>query len=92
VHGSAPDIAGRDSANPLGAIASAAMMLRYSANLDQEAADIESAINLVLENGYRTPDINDGSGGQVVRTSEMGALVAETVVQIADTRYAYHAV
>lgn len=91
VHGSAPDIAGRDSANPLGAIASAAMMLRYSANLDQEAADIESAINLVLENGYRTPDINDGSG-QVVRTSEMGALVAETVVQIADTRYAYHAV
>jgi len=57
VHGSAPDIAGQDKANPIATIASVAMMLRYSFNLQKEADDIESAIEKVLDNGYRTPDI-----------------------------------
>src|SRR5207237_5658657 len=57
VHGSAPDIAGRGIANPLGAIASAAMLLRHTAHLEDEAADIEAAIESVLDAGYRTRDI-----------------------------------
>jgi 3-isopropylmalate dehydrogenase len=92
VHGSAPDIAGRGIANPCGAIASAAMMLRHSFNLEQEAADIEFAIEHVLEAGYRTPDIAEGTGGYVVKTSEMGVLICEAVTEIADMRHAYHAV
>src|SRR5437763_12638858 len=58
VHGSAPDIAGREMANPLGAIASAAMLLRYTARLEQEADDVEEAIRMVLDAGYRTPDLD----------------------------------
>jgi 3-isopropylmalate dehydrogenase len=92
VHGSAPDLAGRGVANPLGAIASAAMLLRYSGQLEQEAADIETAIDLILDAGYRTPDIDDGNRGQIVSTSEVGALIADAVVQMADARYSYHAV
>src|SRR5437867_4693665 len=57
VHGSAPDIAGHDVANPLGAIASAAMLLRYTARLEDAARDIELAITEVLNAGFRTPDI-----------------------------------
>lgn len=92
VHGSAPDIAGQGIANPFGAIASAAMMLRHSAGLDQEATDIETAIEHVLETGYRTPDIASGTGGYVASTSEIGELVCEAVTEIADMRHAYHAV
>jgi 3-isopropylmalate dehydrogenase len=92
VHGSAPDIAGQGIANPLGAIASAAMLLRHTAGLEHEAADIEAGIGLVLEAGYRTPDIARGTGGHLIRTTEMGQLVAEAVAEIADARYAYHAV
>jgi 3-isopropylmalate dehydrogenase len=92
VHGSAPDIAGQNAANPCGAIASAAMMLRYSCNLEQEARDIELAIEHVLEAGYRTRDIADGTGGCVVTTSELGELICEAVTEIADMRHAYHAV
>ena len=92
VHGSAPDIAGQGIANPCGAIASAAMMLRYSLNLEQEASDIELAIEHVLEAGYRTPDIADGTGGYVVKTREIGELICEAVTEIADMRHAYHAV
>ena len=92
VHGSAPDIAGQGSANPCGAIASAAMMLRYSFNLEPEACDIELAIENVLEAGYRTPDVAKGTGGYVVTTSEFGELVCEAVTEIADMRHAYHAV
>lgn len=92
VHGSAPDIAGKGIANPCGAIASAAMMLRYSFKLEQEASDIELAIEHVLEAGYRTPDIAEGTGGYVVTTSEIGELVCEAVTEIADMRHAYHAV
>ena len=92
VHGSAPDIAGKGIANPCGAIASAAMMLRHSFNLEQEASDIELAIEHVLEAGYRTPDIAEGTGGYVVKTSDMGEMICEAVTEIADMRHAYHAV
>jgi len=92
VHGSAPDIAGQGIANPCGAIASAAMMLRHSANLEQEAADIELAIEHVLEAGYRTPDIATGTNGYLATTSEIGELVCQAVTEIADMRHAYHAV
>jgi 3-isopropylmalate dehydrogenase len=92
VHGSAPDIAGRGSANPFGAIASAAMLLRYSAGLEREADDIEEAIQFVLSAGYRTPDISADGSGYLATTSEIGELVAEAVAEIADVRYAYHAV
>src|SRR5690349_23336570 len=92
VHGSAPDIAGKNLANPCGAIASAAMMLRYSFDLEQEANDIELAIRDVLEVGYRTPDIAEGTGGYLVTTSEFGELICQAVTEIADMRHAYHAV
>ena len=90
VHGSAPDIAGRGIANPLGAIASAAMLLRHTAKLDDEATEIEEAIRAVLDDGYRTRDI--AQGGHPIGTAEMGALVTEAVVEIANIRHAYHAV
>ncbi len=92
VHGSAPDIAGRGVANPLGAIASAAMLLRYTAALEDEAADIEAAIENVLEAGYRTRDIAQPGDIRVISTSEMGDLVCDAVAQTADMRHAYHAV
>jgi 3-isopropylmalate dehydrogenase len=92
VHGSAPDIAGQGIANPFGAIASAAMLLRHSAKLEQEACDIELAIEHVLEAGYRTPDIASGTGGYVANTAEIGELISEAVTEIVDMRHAYHAV
>ena len=92
VHGSAPDIAGRDLANPLGAIASAAMMLRHTMKLEQEASDIEDAIENVLQIGYRTRDIATSASDRVVGTSEMGELVSESLAAIGDMRHAYHAV
>jgi len=92
VHGSAPDIAGSGTANPCGAIASAAMMLRHSFQLEQEAIDIELAIEHVLDAGYRSPDIAKGTGGYVVTTSEFGEVICEAVTEIADMRHAYHAV
>ncbi len=92
VHGSAPDIAGSNAANPLGAIASAAMLLRHTAKLEDEAAEIEGAILGVLSDGYRTRDIADDILGQVVSTREMGQLVTEAIAESADMRHAYHAV
>jgi 3-isopropylmalate dehydrogenase len=92
VHGSAPDIAGRGIANPLGAIASAAMLLRHSAQLEQEATEVEAAIRRVLEAGYRTADLARGPAAHVVGTAEMGALVERELASILDSRYAYHAV
>lgn len=74
-HGSAPDIAGQDKANPLATILSAAMMLRFSFNLDEAAAAIEQAVRQALEQGYRTPDIMQ-PGQQLVGTSRMGDVVA----------------
>jgi len=92
VHGSAPDIAGQGIANPFGAIASAAMLLRHTLQLEQAARDIEDAIQLVLKAGYRTQDIQSGEGCQIASTSEIGQLVSEAIAEVVDLRYAYHAV
>ncbi|GAC1436379.1 MAG: 3-isopropylmalate dehydrogenase [Terriglobales bacterium] len=78
VHGSAPDIAGRGIANPLGAILSAAMMLRYSFQLEAEARAVESAAESVLHRGLRTKDLAKQSE-KCIRTDEMGSAVAETI-------------
>ena len=78
IHGSAPDIAGQGISNPIGAILSTAMLLRHSLGLDEEARAVESAVEGVLAEGYRTPDIA-GDGGQVVRTAEMGDVIAGAV-------------
>ncbi|NDB09206.1 MAG: 3-isopropylmalate dehydrogenase, partial [Burkholderiaceae bacterium] len=73
-HGSAPDIAGKNIANPLATILSAAMMLRFSLNMASEAEHIENAVQKVLAQGYRTADI-DTAGMKRVSTSEMGDAV-----------------
>ena len=78
VHGSAPDIAGKGVANPLGAILSAAMMLRHSFHLDREAAAIEQAVSAVLSDGARTPDLA-GKLHTAISTVEMGQRVVEAV-------------
>src|ERR1700675_105291 len=78
VHGSAPDIAGKGIANPLGAILSAAMMLRYSFKLEAEAAVIEEAVETALSEGYRTRDLA-AKAQRTVTTSEMGELVSGRV-------------
>ncbi|HMM05224.1 MAG TPA: 3-isopropylmalate dehydrogenase [Clostridiales bacterium] len=75
IHGSAPDIAGKNLANPLGTILSAAMMLRYAFDLEKEAGAIEAAVNKTLNDGYRTVDIMS-EGMKKVSCSEMGDLVA----------------
>jgi 3-isopropylmalate dehydrogenase len=92
VHGSAPDIAGKGTANPLGAIASAAMLLRHACKMETEAADLEAAIRQVLDAGHRTPDIARSEKAHIVNTREMGSLVERAFVAMMDRRYAYHAV
>lgn len=77
-HGSAPDIAGKDLANPIATILSAAMMLRYSFDLDREADAIEAAVQQVLTEGYRTGDIMS-DGCTRVGTAQMGDLIAERI-------------
>lgn len=74
IHGSAPDIAGQDKANPIATILSVAMMLRYSFQLTEEALAIETAVDQVLEEGYRTPDIMS-EGMTLVGTVKMGDLI-----------------
>ena len=74
--GSAPDIAGKNIANPIAQILSAAMMLRYSFDMDEEAEDIENAVKKVIADGYRTFDIYK-EGNTKVSTSEMGDLIVE---------------
>ncbi len=76
IHGSAPDIAGQDKANPIATILSVAMLLRYSLDLTSEADEIESAITRVLDKGYRTGDIAS-AGTTVVGTKEMGRIIRE---------------
>lgn len=76
IHGSAPDIAGQDKANPLATILSAGMMLKHSFGLEKEAELIEKAVFSVLEAGYRTPDI-EAEGTSVIGTQEMGRRVIE---------------
>ena len=77
-HGSAPDIAGMDIANPIATILSAAMMLRYSFDLDKEADAVEAAVKQVLTENYRTVDIMSG-GCQKVGCSQMGTLIADRI-------------
>jgi len=81
VHGSAPDIAGRNKANPLAAILSAAMMLKYSFTLEREAGVIQQAVARVLEAGYRTADVME-EGMHLVGTAEMGELVLEEIKKV----------
>lgn len=78
VHGSAPDIAGQDKANPMATILSAAMMLRYTFGLLAEAEAIENAVKAVLDQGYRTPDLYAGEG-TLIGTAEMGRRIAEAI-------------
>jgi len=78
IHGSAPDIAGQNKANPIATILSAAMMLRYSFDMAKEADAIENAVNAVLDEGFRTGDIMS-DGKKLVSCTEMGALVAEKI-------------
>src|SRR5580658_2752936 len=82
VHGSAPDIAGKGIANPLGAILSAAMLLRHSFQLDQEAACIENAVTTVLNQSNRTADLVQ-AGQSPIPTSEMGRKVVEALKELA---------
>jgi 3-isopropylmalate dehydrogenase len=78
IHGSAPDIAGKDMANPLAAILSCGMMLEYGFAMENEANAVFEAVNKVLDNGYRTVDIMQ-PGMTVVGTEKMGSLVAESM-------------
>lgn len=78
-HGSAPDIAGQKKANPMATILSAAMLLRYSLNLEKEAVEVESAVINTLNKGYRTPDIMQ-EGGKPVNTVEMGDLISAAIL------------
>jgi len=94
VHGSAPDIAGKGIANPLGAIASVAMLLRLSAKMPHEAADLEAAIRQVLEAGHRTRDLAQPhqDRSHPIGAHEMGGLVEQAFVGMLDRRFSYHAV
>jgi 3-isopropylmalate dehydrogenase len=81
VHGSAPDIAGKNLANPLGAILTAALILRHSGGLETEAHAIQTAVRKVLENGFRTPDLarTQPHNYEVLSTSAMGQKVRDTL-------------
>ena len=78
IHGSAPDIAGQNKANPIATILSVAMMLRYSFNMGNEADAIEEAVNSILDAGFRTGDILS-EGKKLVSCTEMGDLIASTI-------------
>ncbi len=106
IHGSAPDIAGKGIANPIGAIASAAMLLRHTAKLHAEAESVEIAIEQVLKTGMRTADLlpraeraGGSAGGRSVvsgnvaaSTEEVGKRIAEYTVEALNSRMAYFAV
>lgn len=78
IHGSAPDIAGQNKANPIAAILSAGMMLKYSFHLEKEAQDIENSVKAVLEEGMRTPDIYS-PGTTLLGTKEMGQAILSRI-------------
>ncbi|MBX5449681.1 3-isopropylmalate dehydrogenase [Thermogemmatispora sp.] len=82
IHGSAPDIAGQDKANPIASILSLAMLLRHSLSLEREAQAVEQAVEQVIEAGYRTEDLWE-EGKTIVGTREMGRLIAEAVAETA---------
>jgi len=84
IHGSAPDIAGKDMANPIGTILSAAMMMRFSFDMEKEAQCIENAVSAVLDMGYRTPDIMPSDEAEAsmckkIGCVEMGRLILENI-------------
>ena len=78
IHGSAPDIAGQNKANPTATILSVGMMLRYTFGLGAEADAVDAAVKAVLAQGYRTPDLYTGEG-TLVGTAEMGQLIADAI-------------
>lgn len=80
IHGSAPDIAGKDIANPIGTILSAAMMLRFSFDMPDEATAIENAVSAYLDKGYRTADIM-GEDGKLVGCDKCGELICENLAK-----------
>ena len=82
VHGSAPDIAGKGIANPLGAILSAALLLRHSFELEQEATCIENAVSTVLNHGHRTADLVR-AGEMPTPTTAMGQQVVQSLKELA---------
>lgn len=79
IHGSAPDLAGRGVANPIGTILSAALLLRYSLGLEEEASAVEAAVSAVLAEGLRSADL--AAGGAAASTSEIGAAIARRVAE-----------
>ncbi|MBR3970811.1 MAG: 3-isopropylmalate dehydrogenase [Ruminococcus sp.] len=79
IHGSAPDIAGKNIANPIATVLSAAMMLRYSFNLNDEAAAIENAVNKVLDDGWRTADLMGCAEGTPLSCTEMTEKICEAL-------------
>ena len=88
-HGSAPDIAGENKANPLAMILSAAMMLQYDLDRPEEAKMLEDAVEAVLDQGLRTPDIKqDGDGCKLVGCTEMGQAVADAVMAMQELKVA----
>ncbi|MBI3582962.1 MAG: 3-isopropylmalate dehydrogenase [Nitrospinae bacterium] len=87
IHGSAPDIAGKDIANPIATILSASMMLKYSLNSEKASSDIDNAVLNILNKGYRTKDIyeacserSESNGKKLVGTKEMGRLIGEEIL------------
>ena len=81
--------AGRSS---LGAISAAALLLRHSAGMQEEASDLEAAIRRVLDAGYHTADLARPGDSNIVGTTEMGLLVEQAFMEILDRRFAFHAV
>ncbi len=93
VHGSAPDIAGKGIANPIGAIASASMLLRHTAKLHAEANSVDAAIEQVLKSGMRTADLlPPAERARASSTEDMGQRIADSVVEALNSRMAYFAV
>lgn len=92
VHGSAPDIAGKNIANPIGMIASAAMLLRHTAKNEPAATAIESAILRFLDEGHRTADIAATHETKTVGTIETGEMIAEFAMDAANLTLAFHGV
>jgi len=92
VHGSAPDIAGQGKANPLGAILTAAMVLRHSGGLEREAQAVEAAVAKVLAEGHRTSDIARGNASAITSTTQMGKLVHHALTETLERHESMHAV
>lgn len=92
VHGSAPDIAGKGLANPLGAMQTAAMLLQYSAGLTDEAEQVYASVNRVLEQGLVTRDLVGRKGRNISPTDEIGQAVVQSATDLLQMNMAYHAV